>query len=71
MCGNPLDGAGTALCGQCDRPFHLRARQDSGGDDCGDVWLNEQYLAMDFACDVCLGKRQGIAGEEPPVASGH
>lgn len=67
ICGEPL-GAETATCGVCDRVFHLRTREDGDGQDCGEVWLNEQFLSLEFGCNVCLGKH---AGAEPPVARGH
>jgi hypothetical protein len=56
------------LCGRCDRPFHLRDREDVPGEDCGEVWVNEQYLTLEYACHECLGK---AAGKEPPVATAH
>jgi hypothetical protein len=58
-------------CNRCDRPFHLRQREGSEEQDCGEVWINEQYLALEYACDVCLGKGAADGGGEPPVASGH
>jgi hypothetical protein len=48
---------------------------------CGDVWIDEEYLSLRFACFDCLhpdgrpsGRRQPAAsGEEgePPVGEGH
>ena len=59
-------------CGVCDRRFHLNQRNDAGGKDCGDVWIDEQYLSLRFACFNCLrdGAASGGSGE-PPVGSGH
>lgn len=68
VCGEPIEGAVT-LCNNCDRPFHLRQREDGEGKDCGEVWVNEQFLSLEFACNVCLGKVP--AAPEPPVAHGH
>jgi hypothetical protein len=45
-------------------------RNDSEGKDCGDVWINEQYLSLEFACFVCLGAA-GSTAAEPPVGPGH
>ena len=36
-------------------------RTDIPGKDCGQVWINEDHLALEFACDLCL---------HPPQASG-
>ena len=70
VCGKPLLGDLT-YCNNCDRAFHLSVRQDSSDVDCGEVWINEQYLALEYACDVCLGKHPGGDATEPPVARGH
>jgi hypothetical protein len=72
ICGDPLTADGSATCIRCDRPFHLRLRNDSDGKDCGDVWINEEYLSLEFACFECLGVADGVGGSvEPPVGSGH
>jgi hypothetical protein len=70
VCDEPLTGE-TASCHNCDRLFHLRHREDSTGPDCGEVWINEEFLNLEFACDVCLGKRPDAGAEEPPVGHGH
>jgi predicted amidophosphoribosyltransferase len=70
VCGKPLRSDLT-YCNNCDRPFHLRLRQASTGVDCGKVWINEQYLALEYACDTCLGKHPASDATEPPVARGH
>jgi hypothetical protein len=73
VCGGPLTPDASAICHECDRPFHLRLRNDGDGKDCGDVWINEQYLSLEFACFECLGVTAGPASVtgEPPVGSGH
>ena len=44
-----------AWCGNCGRPYHLNQTNDAAtGDDCGQVWINEDHLALEFACNVCL-----------------
>jgi hypothetical protein len=70
VCGETLIGK-TATCNNCHRPFHLRHREDGDGRDCGEVWINEQYLSLEFACDVCLGKQPEYGTEEPPVGRSH
>ncbi len=54
VCGEPADPQATAECNWCDRPFHLNQRNDVEGKDCGDVWIDEQYMALQFACASCL-----------------
>jgi hypothetical protein len=59
-------------CNNCERPFHLRKREDSTSPDCGEVWINEQYLALEFACDICLGKVPDPGKRsEPPIHRQH
>lgn len=59
-------------CNNCDRPFHLRKREDSIAPDCGELWINEQFLALEFACDICLGKvPDPDHNSEPPIAPSH
>jgi len=72
VCGKPLNEDDSALCNGCDERFHLNLRNDTDGKDCGDVWIDEQYLSLRFACFNCLGG-QGApsAVEEPPVGRGH
>jgi hypothetical protein len=72
ICADSLTPNASATCIRCDRPFHLRLRNDADGKDCGDVWINEQYLSLEFACFECLGVADGASGAvEPPVGSGH
>jgi len=71
VCGQPLT-SDIENCNNCDRPFHLRKREDSSAPDCGEVWINEQYLALEFACDLCLGKSPDPhKTTEPPIAPRH
>ena len=70
VCDKPLPGDLT-YCNGCDRPFHLRQREAGADPDCGEVWINEQYLALEYACDTCLGKHPAGNAPEPPVARGH
>ena len=43
-----------AFCNSCGNLYHLNQRADMPGDDCGQVWINEEHLALEFACNVCL-----------------
>lgn len=48
----------SAVCNWCDSRYHLNQRNDVEAKDCGEVWVDEQYLALQFACNSCLGKTQ-------------
>jgi hypothetical protein len=61
VCEEPLTSTTEAYCGECNRPYHLNQRADIPGKDCGRVWINEDHLALEFACDLCL---------YPPQATG-
>ncbi len=67
VCDEAITPDRAATCDNCQEPFHLRTRQDQDGDDCGNVWINDQYLSLEFACNVCLGK----ASEEPAIGEAH
>ncbi len=54
VCGESADAARTAECNWCDNRFHLNQRNDVESKDCGQVWVDEQYLALQFACNTCL-----------------
>ncbi len=73
VCGEPADEDTSQLCNNCESRFHLRLRDGAGGKDCGEVWINEQYLSLEYACDVCLGKQPptGTRDAEPGVGRGH
>ena len=43
-----------ARCDNCGNLYHLNQRADMPGDDCGQVWINEEHLGLEFACNVCL-----------------
>jgi hypothetical protein len=61
----------TAECNWCDRRYHLNQRNDVAGKDCGQVWIDEQHLALQFACNDCLAA-QGMAPDvkNTPVRRG-
>jgi hypothetical protein len=69
ICGDPADDANSVTCNNCNERYHLRLRNDSEGKDCGEVWINEEYLSLEFACFACLGA--GQASDEPPIGGGH
>lgn len=85
VCGQTAQELASALCGECDRPFHLNQRNDVEGNDCGEVWVDDQFLSLRFACFTCLhpdsdarsghpsGRGEAAAGGqgEPPVGNQH
>lgn len=54
VCGTQAEAAMTAECNWCDGRFHLNQRNDVDAQDCGQVWIDEQFLALQFACNTCL-----------------
>lgn len=54
VCGGGLEPHTTAACNNCGKAYHLNQRQDMAGADCGQVWINEEHMALEFACDTCL-----------------
>ena len=54
VCGEPAAEDESVLCNSCNERFHLNQRNDREGKDCGEVWISEQYLALEFACRTCL-----------------
>jgi len=39
VCGEAAQVSNSAVCGGCDRRFHLN--NDAEGKDCGDIWIDE------------------------------
>lgn len=54
VCGEVLEQHTAASCNICGNAFHLNQRQDMEGKDCGEVWINEEHLALEFGCFSCL-----------------
>jgi len=54
VCGEPVDETNSWACNGCGERFHLVLKRDQPGKDCGEVWINEQYLSLEFACRNCL-----------------
>jgi hypothetical protein len=67
VCGEALDETNSAVCQGCNRRYHLVLRQGEQGKDCGNVWINEAFMSLQFACFNCLG----AAGTDsaPPIAN--
>lgn len=54
VCGLTVAIHMEAWCNTCGLLYHLNQRADLPGDDCGQVWINEEHLGLEFACDTCL-----------------
>ncbi len=54
VCGLEVAIHMEAWCNTCGLLYHLNQRADLAGDDCGQVWINEEHLALEFACNTCL-----------------
>jgi len=67
VCGEGVDAKMSAECNWCDGRYHLNQRNDVEGKDCGQVWIDEQYLALQFACNNCLASDDAPS---PPVRIG-
>jgi hypothetical protein len=61
VCGKSAEAALSAECNWCDGRFHLNQRNDLEAKDCGKVWIDEQFLALQFACDNCLAEGGPLA----------
>ncbi len=67
ICGEEALPGAAALCNGCGEIFHLVLTQDTEGKDCGEVWLNEEFLALEFGCTRCVAEHRGEAAT-PPAA---
>lgn len=65
VCGGAADEQSSSVCNYCGERFHLNQRNDRPGKDCGAVWINDRYLALEFACQRCLD-----AGDPPQPPPG-
>jgi hypothetical protein len=64
VCNEQAEAAMTAECNWCNCRYHLNQRNDIQAKDCGQVWIDEQYLALQFACNGCLA---GTDRAQPPA----
>lgn len=62
VCGEPLEPHTEAFCNACGLAYHLNQRIDLPGKDCGQVWISEEHLALEFACNLCLAGDSGQQG---------
>ncbi len=67
VCGEAVDESTSSVCNACGERFHLNQRSDKPGRDCGAVWVDEQYLALEFACRRCLDASNPPTPPKPRV----
>ncbi len=71
VCGEKADERTTSVCHNCGERYHLNERSDTEGKDCGQVWIDEQFLALRFACQRCLSQEEaapeGQRVRRPPL----
>lgn len=63
VCREEADERTTSVCHSCDERYHLNERNDTDGKDCGQVWIDEQFLALRFACQRCLNQDEAVPKE--------
>ncbi len=66
VCGDPAAAEARADCYRCGRYFHLRLTTTATGPDCGDVWIDDDVMALQFACRECLAEQRGEPTAETP-----
>ena len=59
VCAAPLQADAQADCYRCGGYFHLALTTSSEVEDCGQVWLDDEVLALQFACSRCLEEQIG------------
>ena len=67
VCDEAVDESTSSVCSSCGERFHLNQRSDRPGMDCGAVWINEQYLALEFACQRCQDGGDTPAAPKPQI----
>ena len=66
VCGEPAAPDARSDCYRCGEYFHLRLTTTAIGPDCGDVWIDDEVMALQFACRTCLSEQAGEqAGAQP------
>ena len=59
VCGEPAGPDARSDCYRCGEYFHLRLTTTATGPDCGDVWIDDEVMALQFACRNCLDEQGG------------
>ena len=74
VCGEPAGPDARSDCYRCGEYFHLRLTTTATGPDCGDVWIDDEVMALQFACRNCLDEQAGITApqdEQAPAPEPH
>jgi hypothetical protein len=61
VCEEATEPHTEAVCNGCGEIYHLNQRADLPGKDCGEVWINEDHQALEFACNRCLHPEEAPA----------
>lgn len=69
VCGDVAAFTMSAECNWCDGRYHLNQRNDVETKDCGAVWIDEQFLALQFACNTCLAAQGVPVPASPPTTT--
>ena len=67
VCDAPLRSDAQADCYSCGRFFHLGLTADSDVADCGQVWIDDEVLALQFACNRCIDAQTGASAQDEQV----
>ena len=67
VCDEPLRSDAQADCYSCGRFFHLGLTADSDVADCGQVWIDDEVLALQFACNRCIDAQTGASAQDEQV----
>lgn len=57
VCTADLVGPDTASCHLCYRDFHLAMTITSTVVDCGQIFMDNDSLALAFVCNACVEER--------------
>ena len=68
VCGEAAGPEARSDCYRCGEYFHLRLTTTATGPDCGDVWIDDEVMALQFACRNCLAEQAGEVEPEPDDA---
>lgn len=69
VCGEPAAPDARSDCYRCGEFFHLRLTTTATGPDCGDVWIDDEVMALQFACRTCLAEQAGETTSAPEAPS--
>lgn len=66
VCAAPLQSDAQADCYRCGGYFHLALTTNSTVEDCGQVWIDDEVMALQSACNGCLDEN-GAASEQQAI----